>query len=106
MTVERAANSLRGEAEVEINGQIQILRPSFENLVAAEEELGSLFALVERASEGAITLREISTLLWHCTKEVPRPSRNEVGDAVLAMGIIEATKPVRTILAQVLQGRS
>lgn len=89
-----------------IAGQRVLLRPSFENLVAAEEEVGSLFALVERASEGAITITEITALLWHCCDGEPRPDRETVGNAVLGMGLVDATKPVRAILAQVLQGQN
>ena len=102
----RAANSLRGETQILVEGKAILLRPSFENLVAAEEELGSLFALVERASQGGITLSEVTGLLWHCSEAQSRPSRDEVGKAVLEMGLVEATKPIRAILAQVLQGRT
>ena len=101
-----AANAERGEAELIIDGRRYLLRPSFENLVAAEEELGSLFALVERASEGALTLSEIAALLWHCIAADPRPARDAVGARVLTMGLVAATKPVRAVLAQVLQGRA
>lgn len=101
----RPANRLRGEASLEIKGTAHVLRPSFENLVAAEEELGPLFALVERASEGAMTAREIAVLLWHCLADENRPSREEVGEALLEMGLVAATGPVRTILGQILQGR-
>lgn len=102
----RPANLLRGEAEFRLAGQAIRLRPSFENLVAAEEELGSLFALVERASEGGITITEITGLLWYCIENETRPTREEVGQAVLELGLVGATKPVRTILAQVLQGQA
>ena len=102
----RPANAQRGEAGLLVEGQTLLLRPSFENLVAAEEELGSLFALVERASEGAITFAQIAALLWHCIDTDPRPDREQVGKAVLEVGLLEAVKPVRTILAQVLQGQS
>lgn len=101
----RPANPLRGEATFTVAERNFILRPSFENLVAAEEELGSLFALVERASNGAITIAEITALIWHCLPADTRPERGEVGAAVLALGIVNATAPVRAILAQVLQGQ-
>lgn len=100
----RPANALRGEASLEVGGRVLILRPSFENLVAAEEELGSLFALVERASDGALTLKEISALLWHCLDGESRPERASVGSAVMVMGLVQAIAPVRAILAQALQG--
>lgn len=102
----RGANPMRGEAEFQVGGQTMLLRPSFENLVAAEEEIGSLFALVERASEGSITVAEITALLWHCIEPQPRPLREEVGKAVLERGLVESTRPVRAILAQVLQGQT
>lgn len=98
------ANLLRGEASIVVGGVPQVLRPSFENLVAAEAELGSLFALVERAAAGALTLTEITALLWHCLPVDARPDRAIVGDAVLALGLVKATGPVRAVLAQILDG--
>lgn len=102
----RPANTLRGEARLRVENKELLLRPSFENLVAAEEELGSLFALVERASEGSLTVSEITALLFHCISSDERPTRAAVGKAILEVGLVEATRPVRTILAQVLQGQS
>ena len=102
----KPANALRGEAQFQLGDRECRLRPSFENLVAAEAEIGSLFALVERASEGSLTLTEVSALLWHCLDTDPRPSREEVGQAVLKQGLINTTKPIRAILSQVLQGQS
>lgn len=101
-----AANPLRGEGTLIVAGASHVLRPSFENLVLAEVELGSLFALVERAAAGALTLTEMTALLWHCLPSDHRPDRLAVGQAVLAMGLIGATAPVRAVLAQVLQGET
>ena len=46
-------NRVRGEAAFVIEGQERTLRPTFAALVAAEDELGPLFALVERAAKGS-----------------------------------------------------
>ena len=100
------ANPLRGEATLAVAGVNHVLRPTFENLVLAEAELGSLFALVERAAGGALTLTEITALLWHCLPIETRPDRTAVGRAVLAMGLVSATAPVRAVLTQVLQGKA
>ncbi|GMN02272.1 gene transfer agent family protein [Erythrobacter sp. MTPC3] len=100
------ANPLRGEAEFIIAGSVHVLRPDFTSLVCAEEELGSLFAFVERASQGALTLNEMAALIWHCLAPDNRPERKEVGDAVLAIGLVAATQPVKAVLTQVLQGRT
>lgn len=100
----QAANPLRGEASIVIAGAPFVLRPSFEHLVTAEAEIGSLFALVERAADGALTLTEITALLWHCLPADARPDRSSVGESVLAMGLVRATQPVRAVLAQILDG--
>ena len=80
------------------------MRPSFAALVAAEEDLGPLFALVERAAAGQLRLAEMTTLFWHCLVQRERLSREEVGAALMEAGLAEATKPLRVLLGQILQG--
>jgi Phage tail tube protein, GTA-gp10 len=104
--VTRGANPMRGETTLAVAGVSYVLRPSFENLVLAEAELGSLFALVERAAAGGLTLTDMTALLWHCLPCENRPERAAVGAAVLGMGLVGATVPVRGVLAQVLQGEA
>lgn len=100
----RPANPLRGEASLGLGGKSFVLRPSFEALVAAEEELGPLFAMVDRAAQGSLRLTEIAGLLWHCLPPDERPERAAVGEAVLTMGMVEAVRPLRAIFAQILKG--
>ena len=100
------ANPMRGEATFVVEGRAILLRPTFERLVLAEAELGSLFALVERAAQGSLTLAEMTALLWHCMSPDGRPDRSLVGEAVLTMGMVAAAAPVRAVLAQVLQGEA
>lgn len=99
------ANALRGEATLTIAGRAYVLRPTFTALVVAEEELGPLFALVERASAGQLKLAEVAALFWHCLAERDGLTREIVGDAVLAMGLARCAQPLRTLLAQILKGR-
>lgn len=100
-----SANPLRGEASIRIVGEVRTLRPSFAALVAAEEELGPLFALVERAGEGRLRLTEIAALFWHCLEVRDGLTREAVGEAVVSGGLASATKPLRALLAAILQGR-
>ncbi|MCB2065815.1 MAG: gene transfer agent family protein [Erythrobacter sp.] len=100
-----SANPHRGEAVLVVAGETHVLRPSFTALVAAEEELGPLFALVERASEGQLRLAEIAALFWHCCQHRDGLTRDTVGEAVLAMGLAGAAAPLRELLRQILQGR-
>ena len=98
-------NALRGEASIFIAGADRILRPSFEALVRAEEELGPLFALVERAGAGQLKLTEIVGLFWHCLTDRAGLTREAVGEAVLAIGLAGAAKPLRVLLGEILRGR-
>lgn len=98
------ANSLRGEALLPIAGTSRLLRPTFSALIAAEEELGPLFALVERAGAGTLRLAEMAALFWHCLAQRDDLTREEVGEAVLAQGLVACAAPLRTVLAQILKG--
>ena len=99
------ANLARGEASLVVNGQLLVLRPSFAALVAAEEDLGPLFALVERAGNGRLALGEIASLFWHCCQPREAVTREQVGEAVLAMGLAASARPLRLLLGQILQGQ-
>ena len=102
----RPANAARGEASLCVGGERLVLRPSFEALVAAEEELGPLFALVERAAEGRLKLGEIAALFWHCLVERPEGcTRERVGAAIAELGLARATPALKALLTQILQGR-
>jgi Phage tail tube protein, GTA-gp10 len=97
----RVANAARGEAT--ICGVM--LRPSFAALVAAEEELGPLFALVERAAAGQLTLAEMTALFWHCRFDAPEPlTREEFCEGVAAGGLAAATPALKMLLGQILGG--
>lgn len=98
------ANPFRGEAILPVEGAPRLLRPTFAALVAAEEELGPLFALVERAGAGQLRLAEMAALFWHCLADRTALDRDTVGEAVLALGLAEASKPLRVLLGQILQG--
>ncbi len=102
----RPANPFRGEASLPLAGSPRLLRPSFAALVAAEEELGPLFALVERAGAGQLRLGELAALFWHCLDNRDGLTRDAVGEAVMAMGLAAASQPLRVLLGQILQGRT
>lgn len=100
------ANALRGEAAFRVGETLFVLRPSFAALVAAEDELGPLFALVERAADGRLQLGELSGLFWHCVKDRPEGlTREAVGEAVVAQGLAAVTPALRALLGQILSGR-
>ncbi len=100
------ANPVRGEAGLRVAGEALVLRPSFEALVAAEGELGPLFALVDRAAEGRLSLAEMAALFWHCVRERPDwLTREALGEAVVEGGLAAASPVLRVLLGQILAGR-
>jgi hypothetical protein len=100
------ANPHRGEASLVVAGAERTLRPTFAALVAAEEELGPLFALVERAGEGRLRLSEMAALFWHCLVIRDGLTREAVGEAVTAQGLAACARPLRALLGAILQGKA
>jgi hypothetical protein len=101
-----SANPHRGEARLQVGGETLVLRPSFSALVAAEQELGPLFALVERASEGKLALREIAALFDHLSGARPKAiTRERIGDAVVEQGLAGISPTLRLVLGQILKGK-
>jgi len=101
-----SANPHRGEASLDVAGEKLILRPTFGALVAAEEELGSLFEIVERAPEGVLRLNQIVTLFDHLSRERPKAiTRERIGDAVVEKGLAGIAPTLKLVLKQILQGR-
>jgi hypothetical protein len=100
------ANPYRGEASIEVGGETLLLRPSFGALIAAEEELGSLFEIVERAAEGLLRLNQIVALFDHLSRGRPKAiTRERIGDAVVEKGLAGVAPTLKTVLTQILQGR-
>jgi hypothetical protein len=104
--VSGAANPARGEAALTVGGETLRLRPSFEALVAAEEELGPLFALVERAAAGGLRVAEMAALFWHCAENRGGLSRERIGAAIVEQGLAGTTPVLKVLLGQILQGGS
>lgn len=101
------ANPYRGEASLRIGGETVVIRPSFEALVTAEEELGPLFALVERAADGKLGIGEMAALFDHLSRD-RRPDaidRARIGQAIVEQGLAGVSPQLKIVLGQILQGR-
>lgn len=107
MTSRSSANPYRGEASLKVGGEIIVIRPSFGALVAAEEELGPLFALVELAAEGKLGISAMAALFDHLSRE-GRPQgidRERIGQAIVERGLAGVSPQLKLVLGQILQGR-
>ena len=98
------ANTLRGETALELGEATHILRPTFTALVAAEDELGPLFALVERAAAGELRLAEMVALFWHCVTDRAAFRREAFAEDVARIGLAACAAPLRALLGQILKG--
>ena len=101
-----SANPYRVEASIAVGGEALVLRPTFGALIAAEEELGSLFEVVERAAQGLLKLHEIVALFDHLSHGRPKAiTRERIGEAVVEKGLAGVTPTLKVVLTQILQGR-
>lgn len=101
-----SANKARGEASLTLESGNVMLRPSFAALVAAEEELGPLFALVERAAAGNLKLSEMVALFWHCRHDAgAEMTRDSFSESVTKAGLSAMTPALKILLGQILSGQ-
>lgn len=101
------ANVVRGETALDIGERTFVLRPSFSRLVAVEEELGSLLALVGRAADGQLKLSEVATLFWYLVQNRPEDlTREQLGEEIVRLGLSGTTPALKSILKQILQGHA
>ena len=102
----RSANAARGEASLLLESGAVVLRPSFAALVAAEEELGPLIALVERAAAGNLKLSEMVALFWHCRHEADAEmTRDRFSESVAKVGLSAMTPALKILLGQIVSGQ-
>jgi len=104
--VSAAANPARGESALDVGGKSMTVRPSFQALVAAEQDVGPLFALVEKAAEGKLTLADTVALVWHCIVDRPDElTKERLGELIAEAGIAALTPLVRRLFGQILKGK-
>jgi len=99
----RPANAVRGEVALVLDGRDRVLRPGFERLLAAEAELGSLVAMLDRVGGGDVRLAEVEALFWHCL-EGERGERDGFRAMLVAAGVGALVAPYRALLTAIFAG--
>ncbi|TPE58519.1 gene transfer agent family protein [Sandaracinobacter neustonicus] len=101
-----SANPVRGEVALPLGGVARVLRPSFSALVAAEEEAGSLFLMLDRAASGQARISDMSALFWNCLGDrQDGEGRASFEAALLAQGVAALLPVYRALLSAVFGGR-
>lgn len=101
------ANPVRGEVALRLPSGTLLLRPTFSALVAAEAEVGSLLALLDRAGSGDVRFADLGPLFWH---SVSAGGGREQDRAAFEAELVEAglsglLQPYRQLLAAVFGAR-
>jgi hypothetical protein len=101
-----SANPARGETALMLGGQSYTVRPTFQALVAAEQDVGPLFALVEKAAAGQLSLLDTVSLIWHCLHDKPDAmTREALGELIAETGIGMLSPLLQSLLGQIIKGK-
>lgn len=99
------ANPARGEVLLELGAESFLLRPSFEALVEIEEQAGSLFAIVERAGAGEVTLKDVMSVIHACARAGGADvTRERLGALIAEHGLTRASAAFARVLGHALKG--
>ncbi|MEM8799694.1 MAG: gene transfer agent family protein [Pseudomonadota bacterium] len=102
MDSEPFANPHRGEVELRLSIGLFRLRPSFERLVAAEAEVGSIISLLDAAAKGEVRLGVMAPFLWAIADPKPECTRECFLAAVAGQGITASCAAFVDVMAGLL----
>lgn len=90
------ANTERGEVNVTVGGKEYVARPSFKAIQSIENQCGPVVDIIRRAIGMSIPVNELTHILHQgiIAGSGPHnaPKFNEVGEAVMDMGVLKATE--------------
>lgn len=105
-------NKFRNEHEIELAGEKILLRPTFENMAAMEQAVGSLLYLAVKFSGGLKkggqiersmpSMTECAQIIYHCQAE-KKLTLEETFDACMDHGL-SVTRPVLEFLTKCSAG--
>lgn len=103
------ATPLRNEVEIQIAGELRVMRATFTAIVQIEKQLGkSMIALTSRIANGDLSVTEAAYIIYYGLRgyDDKRLSLEQVGEGVLAAGLSNMSMPVIEFLTMTLNGVS
>ncbi len=98
-------NRARGEVALVLGNTTYTLIPSYANLVAAEHSVGPLFAVIDAAGSGRLSLQSLVTVLWCCVEPKAATLFQDVFcEACMKAGLAQLTPVFRVLMEQALGG--
>ena len=98
-------NTARGEVTLKLGDAHYTLVPSYANLVAAEASVGPLFAVIDQASSGKLSVQTLITVLWCCVEPKSATLFHDMFcEACVQAGLSTLTPAFRTLMKQALGG--
>ena len=101
-----AANRPKGEVELEINGTTYVLRPTFRAIEAIESRLGGILSAWQQIETG-LSISAIAHIIWCAVTDggrTPKPTRDEIGEAVIQAGVASLAGKVASFIAGPVKG--
>ncbi|MEH3107152.1 MAG: GTA-gp10 family protein [Sphingomonas fennica] len=109
-----AANPIRGEVDITLDGQAFVLRPSFEACVAMEQQTGrSLLELAMAADGSALSLDHQAIIVTECVKAWGKATENtaargvskaRIGELIHGVGVIAVLPRIALVLSAAVTG--
>lgn len=103
------ANPLRNEFEIELAGEKRVMRASFTAVTSIEKQLGKIMVeITSRIANGDLSVTDAAYIIFHGLRgyEDRRLSLDQVGEAVLAVGLSNISMAVVEFVSMALNGVS
>lgn len=101
------ANKVRGEVDVELDGNTYTLRPSWQVVEKIERELGGVLGIMNRVKEGNVRIDEIAFIIYaglEGNKTQKTPSFKDVHQIVFDTGFVNYISVVSSFLVGAVGG--
>ena len=103
------ADKLRNEVDIEIGGEKRVMRATFVAIRRIEAELGNIVPLIEKLGQADMGVNQAAVIIHHGLQAGPQggfKTMEEVGNAIMEVGLAEVMEPVVKFLSCAMQGVS
>ena len=97
-------NKIRGEVELELDGKKYRLVPSMKNILALEEQAGSLVGMFNRLVMSDFRFSDLLTVVDVFLMGEDKPTRAQLEDIVFEDGLTRFVEPVTRLVGNCLGG--
>ena len=101
---------MRAEVRIDVGGRAWIARPTFDAVESIERVVGPIGSVKRRQIQSWVSMTDVARVIYECIRSsnthpgqtYAGPSYEQIGEAVLAMGLPKAIEPFTTLLDAIL----